>query len=181
MRSGYNSTTLSYRIQTKPFHPIQYLLKTLWISCEFISKVSYKIMCLQKLCADTTCTCSVYTYELSSVQFHLFIFNLWKWRLETTLVRDNYRGINENLVKWCSCALLTQRTCFYKIFIWCFLRQINVITAYIMIFIDFYVVVVWNIIEKWVIYYYLLHIENCIFFIDIFCNISIESAHISVK
>ena len=105
-----------------------------------------------------------------------------KWRLWNNISKpiDNCRGINENLVKWCSCALLTQRICFYKIIIWCFLRLINVITAYVMTFTDFYVVVVCNIIEKWVIYCYLLHIENCIFFSDIFCNISIKSAHISM-
>ena len=50
-----------------------------------------------------------------------------------------------------------------------------------MTFIDIYVVVVCNINEKWMIYSDLWHNENNIFFCDIFCNISVNIAQISVK
>ena len=50
-----------------------------------------------------------------------------------------------------------------------------------MTFIDFFIVVVCNIIEKWMISCYLLHIENVIYFSDIFYDISINIAYISVK
>ena len=152
MRSGYdNSVTLSYRIQTNPAPPIQYWMKILWIWSEFKSKVGRVIICLQNLCDDYN-VYKVYKCELSSVQVHLFIFSQWDMK---TLKRNQYatyRGINDNLVEWCSCAFLTQRTCFCKIFRWCFLRPINVVTIYGMIFFDFYLVVVYNIIEKWMIY-----------------------------
>ena len=73
--SGYeNSVTLSYRIKTKSAPPIQYGMKTLWIRSEFISNFSHIVMCLQKFC-DNYYVYMVYTYELSSVQVHLFIFS----------------------------------------------------------------------------------------------------------
>jgi len=105
--------------------------------------------------AITTCVYSVHIQTLLLSSPSVYFQSMRREDCEKTSISGNFRGTNENLVEWCSYAFLTQMSCFYKIVIWWFLRPIIVITVYSMIFIDSSVVVVYNIIEKWMIYCYL--------------------------
>ena len=84
--------------------------------------------------AITTCIYSVHiqTLLLSSPSVHFQ--SMRREDCEKTSVSDNFWGINEFSVERCSCAFLTQRSCFYKIVIWCFLRPIIVIAWYLLTF-----------------------------------------------
>ena len=95
-----------------------------------------------------------YTYKLSSVEVYLFIFSQCDVKIVKWHQWVIYRRFNDYLVESCSCAFLTQRTCLCKNFVWYFLRPINIVTTYVIIFVDLNVVVVYNVIEKWMIYGY---------------------------
>ena len=90
---------------------------TNWRLYESVVNLNLRLViksCVYKSYALTTWICSVYTYELSSVQFHLFIFNLsGKWRLWNNLSKRQVSRHQREFgfgIKWCSCTLLTQRT-----------------------------------------------------------------------